>query len=417
MMEIAIGLIGVALGAALGIGLGYLFGRGRVGAAEVEARAEVAGLQAQLAAQDAAFGDRLAKAVLDASRRVAADLAKRNEDDAQARLAAQEKTLSGVVGPVQTKLAELEQAVQTADRARVESHNTVIERLGSVTEVAQGLSANTAQLRTALEGGATRGKWGEFQLQRIVEVAGLTQHVTWQTQQQEVGGRGAQRPDLLVRIPEGRVLVVDAKAPALILDGDGGSEEANKDYAKRLRAHITALSKKEYIEGVTGAVGFVFLFLPSEAAYAGALQADPDVLAFAAENRVAVVAPSTLLSALTVVESVWRQFEANEHLEGAVEEARELHKRLVVFAGHLGDVGKHIGKTVEVYNKAIGSLKTQVYPAARRMEDANLSKAKAKLLVAEISPGDVREIPAPALPGPDGEPTVALDTPQEDTNG
>ena len=416
-MDIAIGLIGVALGAALGIGLGFLWGRGRVGAAEVDARAEVAGLQAQLAAQEAAFGDRLATAVLEATRQVSADLAKRNEDDAKARLAAQEKTLSGVVGPVQTKLAELEKAVQAADRARVESHNTVIERLGSVTEVAQDLSTNTTQLRTALEGGATRGKWGEFQLQRIVEVAGLTQHVTWQTQQQEGGGRGAQRPDLLVRIPEGRVLVVDAKAPALALDGNEGSEEANKDYAKRLRAHITALSKKEYIEGVTGAVGYVFLFLPSEAAYAGALQADPGVLAFAAENRVAVVAPSTLLSALTVVESVWRQFEANEHLEGAVEEARELHKRLVVFAGHLGDVGKHIGKTVEVYNKAIGSLERQVYPAARRMEDANLARGNVELTVAEIRTEDVREIPAPALPTPDGESALALDAPQEDPNG
>jgi DNA anti-recombination protein RmuC len=88
-----------------------------------------------------------------------------------------------------------------------------------------------------------------------------------------------------------------------------------------------------------------------------------------------------------------------------------------VFAGHLGDVGKHIGKTVEVYNKAIGSLKTQVYPAARRMEDANLARGNVELTVAEISPGDVREVPAPALPTPDGEPILALDTPQEDTNG
>jgi DNA recombination protein RmuC len=270
--------------------------------------------------------------------------------------------------------------------------------LVDVTIATGDLRDRTGKLTSALEGGSTRGKWGEFQLLRIIEVAGLTPHVTWRTQEQETGGKGSIRPDLLISIPEGRVLVIDAKAPAVALDGDEPTGETDAVYAKRLRDHIKALAKKDYIEGIPNAVGYVFLFLPSEAAYAGALRADPEVLVFAAQNRVAVVAPSTLLSALTVVESIWRQFDANEHLEGAVSQARELYQRLNVFAGHLAKVGDRLGKTVEFYNKAVGSLEGNVYPAARRMEAADLSAGNTVLSVPLVEQ-EVRELASPAALG------------------
>jgi DNA recombination protein RmuC len=397
-METGLVIAGVLVGALLGIVIGFLVGR--QGSAE---------LRAQLAAQEATFGDRLNTVVLETTQRVSEGLVQRNAEDAEARLATQQATLQGVVGPVQTKLAELEQTVKAAERSRTEADTTVLNRLETVTKAAGDLNTSTAQLRTALEGGQTRGKWGEFQLQRILEVAGLTEHVTWQTQVQEGGGRGAQRPDLVVHIPEGRVLVVDAKAPTLDLDGDGVAEETDKAYAKRLRDHITALGRRDYIEGIPNAVGYVFLFLPSEAAYAGALRADPDVLVFAAERRVAVVAPSTLLSALTVVESIWREFEANEHLEDAVQQARQLHERLMVFAGHLGKVGNRLEQAVTSFNKAVGSLEGNVYPAARRMEAANLAPNQAILIVDTVQGDGVRRLRASTAPI--DAPILPADTP------
>jgi DNA recombination protein RmuC len=380
-MDAAIVIAGVLVGAVLGVAIGILIGR-----------QGSAGLRAKLAAQEAAFGDRLNTAVLEASRQVSEDLAARNAADAEARLAAQRATLEKVVGPVGTKLSELAETVKQAEESRIKADTSVENKLAAVTEATVDLTKNTGQLTNALSGTQTRGKWGEFQLERMIEVAGLTERITWIPQAQEGSGQGALRPDLLVHIPEQRVLVVDAKAPALAFEVEGATEETDKAYATRLRNHIKALAKKDYIEAVPGAVGFVFLFLPSEAAYAGALRADPEILAFAAEHRVAVVAPSTLLSALTVVESIWRQFDANEHLEDAVSKARELHKRLMVFADRLGKVGERLGQAVDAYNTAVGSLEGSVYPAARRMEAANLAPNQAVLTVAPVDADDVREL-------------------------
>jgi DNA recombination protein RmuC len=396
VVELFIVIAGVVVGAVLGLAVGLLAGRRGADATVAAARSEIAGLHAQLAAQKDASGDSLKAAVLEASRQVSEDLARRNADDAEARLEAQRLTLQSVVAPVGTKLGELEQAVKRAEESRTKIDTTVLTRLGDVTTAAGELRDRTGKLTSALEGGSTRGKWGEFQLQRIIEVAGLTPYVTWRTQEQETGGKGSIRPDLLISIPEGRVLVIDAKAPAVAFDGDEPTGDTDANYAKRLRDHIKALAKKDYIEGIPNAVGYVFLFLPSEAAYAGALRADPEVLVFAAENRVAVVAPSTLLSALTVVESIWRQFDANEHLEDAVIQARELHKRLVVFAAHLTKVGDRLGKSMEAFNDAVGSLQRQVYPAARRMEAADLAPGNAVLTVAPRTE-EIRPLAAPAV--------------------
>lgn len=363
-MEIGLVIAGVLVGALLGILIGFLAGR-----------QGSAGLRAKLAAQEEAFGGRLSAAVLEATRQVGEDLANRNSADAEARLAAQRATLANVVSPVQDKLGELAERVERAEEARIRAETNLENGLKEVTTLTADLSKNTGQLTSALSGTQTRGKWGEFQLQRIIEMAGLTERVTWQTQVVE----GRLRPDLLVRIPEGRVLVVDAKAPALALDVDGPQEVTDKAYATLLQNHIRALGKRDYVEGITGAVGYVFLFLPSEAAYAGALRADPNILAFAAEHRVAVVAPSTLLSALTVVESIWRQFDANEHLEGAVNDARELHKRLQKFVEHLNKVGVSLSKAVDAYNASVSSFDSRLIPQARKIEAADLAPGQVVL--------------------------------------
>lgn len=384
----------VVVAAVMGGVVGWLVCRRSADAQLAAAHIELAEVKATLQANEAAFGDRLAAAVLDASRQVGADLADQNSRDAAARLEVQKASLQDVVGGVQAKLEELGQSVTKAGTAQVESTTKLLTQLGNVTTATGELRERTGQLTSALTGGSTRGRWGEFQLQRIIEVAGLTPHVTWQTQVQENSGKGAQRPDLLIHIPDSRVLVVDAKAPALVFDEDAADAPTDETYAKLLRGHIKALSKKDYVEGIPNAVGHVFLFLPSEAAYAGALRADPGMLEFAADNRVAVVAPSTLLSALTVVTSVWTQFEANKHTEEAIEQARQLHKRLGVFAGHLTKVGVGLDKVVKDFNKAVGSLERQVYPAARRMEAANMAQAGVVFTVDPVDIDGVRSIEA-----------------------
>ena len=401
-MDVTFVIVGVALGAVLGGAIGFLVGRGKAAGTEADVHAEVARLQGQLDAQEAAFGSRLSEAVLEATERVSEGLAQRNAEDAKARLAAQKMTLENVVEPMTTKLGELEAKVKDAENSRIAIDTAVLGKLQDVTNATADLTKRAGDLTTALTGGQTRGKWGEFQLQRIIEVAGLTERITWITQQQEGGGKGAQRPDLVVHIPEGRVLVVDAKAPTVALDGDEPTGETDAAYARRLRTHIIALGKKDYIEGIPNAVGYVFLFLPSEASYAGALRADPDVLAFAAENRVAVVAPSTLLSALTVVESIWRQFAANEHLEDALNDVRKLHGRLQVFVNHFEEVGTRLRQATEAYNDAVGSFDHRVIPLARKIEAANLASGHVTLEVVAIE-DEVRAPRTPALPAGDAE--------------
>jgi DNA recombination protein RmuC len=158
----------------------------------------------------------------------------------------------------------------------------------------------------------------------------------------------------------------------------------------------------------------VFLFLPSEAAYAGALRADPNVLEFAIENRVSVVAPSTLLSTLTAVGSIWREFEANQHIDDALKDARELHKRLQTFVNHLNNLGTHLTRAVGAYNQSISSFDGRLIPQARKLEAANLAPGQVVLEVKPVTDGVNPVTTASALPTPDGVPTIALDVPLED---
>jgi DNA recombination protein RmuC len=410
MMEIAIGLIGVALGAALGIALGVLLGKGR-------AAVEVVGLRAQLAEQRTLAGDRVKAAVFEVAQTVSESLAQQTAREAKDRLEAQKLALAGVVDPVQAKLTELEDAVKKAEGSRIAGDAKLLAELEGVGRVTADLTKQTGKFTTALTGGQSRGKWGELQLELILEKAGLTKHITWQTQQQEGSGRGAQRPDLLVHLPEGRVLVVDAKAPTLDLEGDVEGDKSDRAFAAALRTHIKALDAKNYIDNTPGAVGYVFLFLPSEAAYAGALRADPNVLEFAIENRVSVVAPSTLLSTLTAVGSIWREFEANQHIDDALNDARELHKRLQTFVNHLNNLGTHLTRAVGAYNQSISSFDARLIPQARKLEAANLASSQFVLEVKPVTDGVNPVTTACALPTPDGEPTLALDAPLEDTNG
>ncbi len=407
-------VVGVIVGAGLGYALGSLAARQKSSDALAAVREQVATLTATLSEREAASGDRLDSIVLATTTRVSDEIANRYANDVEARLAAQQQVLEAMVAPVGQQLTQLTDVVTKADNARLTAETKVMAYVDSVAKGVTGLEDSTVKLRSALEGGSTRGKWGEFQLELIVERAGLTGHVTWRTQQQATGGPGGLRPDMLISIPGDKVLVIDAKAPTLTLDGDEPSDETDGAYAGRLRDHIKALARKDYVDGVANAVGYVFLFLPSEAAYQGALRADADLLLFAMDRNVAVVSPSTLLSSLTVVESLWRLHVREQHLDEAISEASELHKRLQTFAGYFNKVGDRLGAAVADYNSAVGSLKRSVIPAARRMEAADFAPARSTLAFASIDPDlEVRHLVAadaeepatdgaPGLAGPDG---------------
>jgi DNA recombination protein RmuC len=382
-MGIALLAVGLVVGGVLGVLVGMLLGRQRSQTALAESRAEVARLGATLAAHAEAGDGRMAAAILAATRQVSDDLAQRAAAEAAERRTtdeqlrqAQQETLDAMVGPVKEGLATLNAVISKVDGERRNSESTLLERLNQMAQATSGLDGRTAELTTALKGGVTRGKWGEFQLERVVELAGLAEHVTYQKQSHHVGPDARLRPDLLIHLPKGRIIVVDAKAvemPVGVDQTDDAQRAADVQFSDRVRKRIRDLGSKDYVRGIDGAVGQVMMFMPSEAAYAGALRADPDLLAFAMGHNVMVVAPTTFLNALTAVELVWREHETVEHSGEALKFAGELHDRLMTFATRLTNVGTSLGKAMTAYNDAIGSFERRLIPAARKLEGARLN--------------------------------------------
>lgn len=364
--------------------VGWLSGRRVAEEERLAARTEVATLKATLQTREEVFDNQLSAAVLEVSQQVGTGLAERNAEDADARLASQRLVLESALDGVSKELQELKTKLEGVASDSSTNHAALS---GHIAQLATGIP----RLTSALQGGATRGKWGEFQLERIVEVAGLTEHVTWQKQAQFGSGKGALRPDLLVYIPEGGVLVVDAKAPELDLDAAPESDAADDDRAKALKKHIKDLGARNYPGNIPGAVGNVFMFIPSESAYAAALRADPGLLADAAKHRVSVVSPSTLLNALMVVAGVWRQYEANEHIADALADASTLHERLTVFVSHLTGVAKGLNSASEAFTSAMASFDSRLMPAVRKLEAADLTKSDATLELPEVESHGLRQ--------------------------
>jgi DNA recombination protein RmuC len=296
------------------------------------------------------------------------------QEQTKADLEARRATIDAMVQPVATKLSEMGTVLQAFDVGRVKSQEAIEQQLRVVMEQGQRLAGETQNLVTALRAPQARGRWDEMQLRRVVELAGMEQNVDFIEQDTVDGEAGRLRPDLVVRLPGRKALVVDAKTPLVAyldaLDAvDEAARKAHLDrHARDLRRHIEQLSAKDYANEYAEGPDFVIMFVPGEAFFSAACHSDPGLIEFAVQRGVIPTSPTSCITVLKAVAYGWQQERLSENLEEIRDLGIELHDRMRVLAEHFQGIGRGLRNAVESYDKAVGSLEGRVLPTARKLK-------------------------------------------------
>ena len=413
-MTIVALLIGLVAGLALGV-TGVLFALrermqsgtdalARTNALEVEARGferRAIEAEAQLAAERGSLDERVAGAV-----RAASTAAMKESSGAFLDLA--QTKLDAYVAPLRESLGKVETQVNALESARKEAYGSLTEAVRSLREDQLRLRSETNNLVTALRAPHVRGRWGEIQLRRVVELAGMVQHCDFVEQPTTDDGEGrVLRPDVLVNLPGGKCIVVDSKAPlAAYLDAfatdvtDEARQAALRDHARQVREHIVKLGQKAYWRQFDATPEFVVMFLPDESFLRAALEHDPTLVEFAADNHVITASPTNLIGLLRAVHYGWQQETIADGARQISDLGRELYKRLSTMGTHVSKLGRSLDTAVRSFNETVGSLERQVLPQARRFEQHGITG----IAPPELTPIErqTRVLSAPELAG-DGE--------------
>ena len=295
--------------------------------------------------------------------------------EARGDLDSRRQAVEQLVGPLKEQLGRVDAQLVAFDQDRRESRGRLEAQLRTLAETGEKLRTETGALVTALRKPNARGQWGQMQLRNVVELAGMVRYCDFAEQTSVAGDETTLRPDLVVNLPGGKHVVVDAKAPLQgVLDAYQARDEAERqqhlrDHARLLRRHVKALADKAYWAGLDSAPDLVVMFLPGEHLYGAALEADPALIEDAMARRVLIATPTTLLAMLHAVAYGWQQERVAESAQAISELGRELHGRLVKLSTLLATLGTRLNSTVRAYNDAVGSYEARVLPAARRFED------------------------------------------------
>ncbi|MEM7352494.1 MAG: DNA recombination protein RmuC [Acidobacteriota bacterium] len=279
--------------------------------------------------------------------------------------------LRHAVEPMEKALGTLDGRVREVEKERRGAYEGLKQEIGLLREAHSALQSTTVGLQQALKSSSVRGRWGEVQLRRVVEMAGLVEHVDF-TEQLTVEGL---RPDMIVHLSNGGVLPIDAKAPMkAYLEATEATDETQRRsslaaHVKALRQRTTELGQRRYWDQFDSAPDFVVLFVPNEACLGSAFERDPGYLDFALGHRVLPATPVTLLALLKSVSYGWQQQRVAENAREIAASGRQLHDRLVRFLSHLERLGKSLSGSTQAYNQALGSLERRVLPSARRLEE------------------------------------------------
>ena len=328
----------------------------------------------------------LSAEALQASTAQLAELSRAHLDAAQAKargeLDKRQHAVEQLVAPMKEQLGRVDAQLLRLDQERRESRGRLEAQLKNLTETGDKLRTETGALVTALRKPNARGQWGQMQLRNVVELAGMVRHCDF-AEQSSLGSYDAPlRPDLVVRMPGGKHVVVDAKAPLQgVLDAyEAGDEEQRerhlRDHARLLRKHVKALTEKAYWTELDSTPDFVVMFLPGEHLYGTALEADPSLIEDAMSRRVLIATPTTLLAMLRAVSYGWQQERVAESAQAISELGRELHGRLVKLSGLVATVGTRLNSTVRAYNEMVGSYEARVLPGARRFADHGVTAGR-----------------------------------------
>ena len=299
----------------------------------------------------------------------------REQAGSQAALKEREVALAHLVEPIAKALEKTEQQLQGMERERRDAFTSLRAQIEQLTLGQGALQRETRNLVGALRRPEVRGRWGELTLRRVVEVAGMSGHCDFTEQASVAGAEGLLRPDLIVRMPEGRDLVVDAKTPldayldAIEAPTDEARAAALARHAQQLEARVRELASKAYWNQFKKSPEFAVLFLPGDQFLSAALTERPELLENALRQGIVLATPSTLIALFKAVAYGWRQAVVQEHAQRILDLGQDLHRRLGVFVGHVDRAGQRLGSAVDAYNSAIGSLERQVLPQARKFTE------------------------------------------------
>ncbi|HEY1835045.1 MAG TPA: DNA recombination protein RmuC [Solirubrobacteraceae bacterium] len=363
--------------------------------------------------------DELKAASLDALAQTGASLAQGVAEASRAEqerlrgdMALHTEQFKGLMTPVGEKLGRMESEIARLERERREAQGQLAQMIRQLGEGVGSLRQETGNLVAALKRPSTRGSWGEIQLRNVVEMAGMVAHCDFLEQTTINTADGALRPDMLVRLPGGKVVVVDSKVPldaylsALESDDEGQREAHLARHARQTREHVSKLASKGYQNQLDQTPEFVVMFIPSDGIYQSALAADPALIEHGVSQQVLLATPTTLIGLLWAVHYGWRQELIAESAREIAESARELHNRLGRFVEPLGKLGRQLHSAVGAYNDAVGSFDSRVMPQVRKIEQAGAASGR-EVLAPDPIEGATRSItsqPAIEPQEPEGTP-------------
>ena len=312
---------------------------------------------------------------------------KQYQEGAKQELSKREQAVENLVKPIRDQLEKTDQQLRQIEKERQEAYGSLAQHLRAMAETQSNLQAETANLVQALRRPEIRGQWGELTLRRVVELAGMVEHCDFDEQQtasgqNATGTESTSRPDLIVRMPEAREIVVDAKTP---LDAYiSATQSADPDerhrhmqrFARHVRDKVRELSAKAYWSQFERSPEFVVLFIPGEQFLGAALDINPELQEEALRQKVILATPNNLVALLKTIAFGWRQQAVAENAERIRQEGRTLYERLLTFTEHLGKVGKNLRTSVDNYNRAVGSLEHQLLPSARRFTEMGIQPRK-----------------------------------------
>ncbi|GLZ10002.1 hypothetical protein Acsp04_02370 [Actinomadura sp. NBRC 104425] len=382
-MDLAL-FAGLLLGAALGVVVGFALATGRQAGLMARARAA----EEKLAYAEERMAERfesLSARALDASNERFLELAdarlKAAEAEAAGELERRKQAVEHLVAPLRETLAKVEEQLREVETGRRESHAMLAKQVDFVRQSSEQLRNETRTLVRALQRPEARGRWGELQLRRVVELAGMTHHCDFDEQAAASTVDGTVRPDMVVRLVGGKSIVVDSKVSlAAYLEAaeadDPAVERARLDaHARHLRDHVDRLAAKSYWQAFSPAPEFVVLFIPGEAFLAPALDRDPGLLEYAMSRRVHIATPTTLITMLRTASYAWQQAALSRNARAVFELGKELYERLGTMGRHVDELGRSLTNAVRSYNRTVGSLETRVLVSARRLNELGVVEA------------------------------------------
>jgi DNA recombination protein RmuC len=333
----------------------------------------------------AAFAE-LARQSLQSNSEVFLSLAKQHlgqhEEKARGDMEARQKAIESLVAPVRDALQKTEKQIAEIEKDRREAYGSIRQHLVAMSTTQAALQTETRNLVNALRRPEVRGQWGELTLRRLAELAGMVEYCDFYEQENTQTAEGRLRPDMIIRMPNGRELIVDVKTPldayltAVEAVEDAARQVALKRHADNVRNRVRELALKSYWSQFEKSPEFVILFIPGDQFLAAALEQQPGLLEDALHQKVILATPTSLVALLKAVAYGWRQVAMEENAKKIQALGEELHQRLAAFAGHLAKLGRQLGSSVDAYNSAVGSLERNVLPGARKFRDMGVSGRK-----------------------------------------